>query len=106
MAEDHDEHERIYKQNADQYAKIHENSRRLSSLEADMGQLKADLIGVTGQNGLRGEFRAHKRENDEQMKALMRSVDELQGRIGAWFKWAIGTVIAAAGVIVALTGVV
>ena len=103
MAGEHDEHDRIYKQNADQYEKIHENSRRLSTLEADMRQLKTDLIGV---NGLRGEFRAHKRENDEQMKALVQSVNDLRKHIGVWLKWTVGTVIAAAGVIVALTGVV
>lgn len=49
------------RQQDDQYKKLHELGNRVGCLEAGMKEIKADLIGVTGHNGLRGEVREVKR---------------------------------------------
>jgi len=49
------------RQQDDQYKKLHELGNRIGCVEAEVREVKADLFGVTGQNGLRGEVREIKR---------------------------------------------
>jgi uncharacterized protein YeeX (DUF496 family) len=77
-----DEHDRIYRQNEDQYSKIHDNTHRISLLETEVKAIKTDLIGVSGQNGLRGEVRA-----------VTQAMKEMKEQQSANLKWYVGTLI-------------
>ena len=88
-----DDTERIYKQNEDQYSKIRDNERRISKLEADMAMLKNELIGATGTNGFRGEFREFRRQTEER-----------EARMIATLRWMFGTMLSAGALIVAAIG--
>ena len=88
-----DDTERIYKQNEDQYAKIRENERRISILEAELATLKNELIGATGQNGFRGEFREFRRQTEEREAMMLRTL-----------RWMFGTTLSIGGLVVAAIG--
>lgn len=93
-----DHSERLYKQNEDQYLKIHENARRIAEIEANMRELRTDLIGATGTNGLRGEFRLYKTESEKREKQILDALDAMKHSL----QWAIGAMLSAAGVVIAI----
>ena len=94
------EFESIKQQNADQF-------KRLSRLEEAMSALKTDIIGVSGNNGLRGEFRQFQKSSLEQMEKIavkLESMDEKRDSARRW-QWeqllvAVGLVIAAASIFI------
>lgn len=96
------EHDRIYRQNEDQYDKIHQNSREIAMLKAELREIKADLIGVTGQNGLRGEIKSMKLESTEREKRIMESLNDLAEKQSAMLKWVVGLLLGAPAVVAAI----
>ena len=88
-----DDTERIYKQNEDQYAKIRETERRISILEAEVATVKNELIGATGQNGFRGEFREFRRQTEEREAHMI-----------ATLRWMFVTTLSIGGLVVAAMG--
>ena len=63
--------ENLYRQNDDQYAKIHCNTAAIAKLEARLEALKVDIVGVTGNNGLRGEFRQYRDKSEQREQQIL-----------------------------------
>ena len=91
-------HDRLFDQNKDQYDRIHENTRRIAEMQTTIHEIKTDIIGVTGRNGLRGEFRAFQERADKREEKML----EAMGAINTNLKWAIGTAIGLIGTGVAV----
>ena len=73
--------------------RIHENTRRIAEMQTAIHEINTDIIGVTGRNGLRGEFRAFQERADKREEKML----EAMGDINTNLKWAIGTGIALIG---------
>lgn len=107
-----DEISRVYKQNEDQYSKIHENSARIAALEANMQALKVDLVGVTGNNGFRGEFRQFRTQQEKREEAMVdmihgvsQKLEEMDRAREESKKWYVRIALAVPGTLLALGGI-
>ena len=88
-----DDTERLYGQNKDQYRKIHDNATAISAIRTELEALKVDLVGATGNNGLRGEFRTYKIESEKRDDSVLKALAEVQKQQGANLKWTIGLLL-------------
>ena len=98
MSDERRDHDRLFDQNKDQYDKIYDNTRRVAELETAIREIKTDIIGVTGRNGLRGEFKAFQERADEREKKMLLAMQAINTNL----KWAIGTGLALIGTGVAV----
>jgi hypothetical protein len=105
---DHD-HQQIFEQNKDQYDKIHALTDRVSKLEACMESIKTDLIGVTGNNGLRGEFRTYREGSEKREVEIVSMISDLRDTLKgmdasreASRRWLFGIMIASPAAAVAV----
>lgn len=87
MANEQRSHDRLFDQNKDQYDKIYENTRKIAEMQTAINEIKTDIIGVTGRNGLRGEFRAFQERADKREEKMIQSMSSINTNL----KWAIGT---------------
>ena len=105
--------EQALRQNDDHYKKIDELDHRISAVEGQVMELKADLIGVTGNNGLRGEFRSFRQQNEARENAMLATLNEIkekqvQSRVERHeqmernLKWSVATLLTLSGVAVAI----
>lgn len=99
------ETDRLFRQNKDQYQKIHENTTAIAALRSELECIKVDLIGVTGQNGLRGEFRTYKIESEKRDMAIMETLSEMRKKQEANLKWTVGLIVGVPSLIAAIGGV-
>ena len=102
MADDTD---RLFGQNKDQYQKIHDNQVAISDIKQELEALKVDLIGVTGQNGLRGEFRAYKTESEKRDIAVLESLKEMSAKQERNLKWTVGLLLSVPAVVAGIVRV-
>ena len=104
MADDYNRREtdRLYGQNKDQYQKIHDNSQAIAALRSELEGIKVDLIGVTGQNGLRGEFRTYKIESEKRDTAVLKALEEMKHKQENNLKWTVGLLVGVPGVVAAI----
>jgi hypothetical protein len=101
------ETERLYGQNRDQYIKIHGNTEAIAALKTELEAIKVDLIGVTGSNGLRGEFRAYKKDSEERDAAMIQTLSEMSKKQETNLKWTVGLLLSVPALVagvVALAG--
>jgi hypothetical protein len=70
----------IKQQNADQYT-------RITRLEEAVSAIKTDLIGVSGNNGLRGEFRTFQKISREQMSKIADKLEEMDEKREGAKRW-------------------
>jgi len=108
-----DDSSRLYKQNEDQYSKIHQNSARIATLEASMQALKTDLVGVTGNNGFRGEFRQFRAQQEKREDAMITMIEGVSAKLEQMDKaredskrWIIKVALGVPGSIAATGGLV
>lgn len=66
-----------------------------------MQALKTDLIGITGNNGLRGEFRQYRGQAEKREQQIIRAVESVAKKLQAMDearqkgrRWLIGIVVA------------
>lgn len=87
------ETDRLFGQNKDQYQKLYDNSQAIAQLRSELEAIKVDLIGVTGSNGLRGEFRTYKVESEKRDTAIMETLANMRKRQEANLKWMVGLLV-------------
>lgn len=94
--------DRLFGQNKDQYNKIYANQVAIADLRSDFEALKVDLIGVTGTNGLRGEFRRFQHESQIADEKIMETLSSMREKQDANLKWTIGLIVGVPSLIFAL----
>lgn len=99
------ETDRLFGQNKDQYTKIAENTAAISKLAKELEAIKVDLIGVTGTNGLRGEFRAYKKDSEQRDTEIIKALSEMKQKQEQNLKWTVGIIIGVPSLIAAIGGV-
>lgn len=98
---------------SDDSSKIHQNSARIAALEASMQALKTDLVGVTGNNGFRGEFRQFRAQQEKCEEAIITMIEGVSAKLEQMAKaredskrWIIKVAIGVPGSIAATGGLV
>jgi hypothetical protein len=94
-----DDTERLFGQNKDQYQKIYDNTAAIAELRKELEGIKVDLIGVTGSNGLRGEFRQYKAESEKRDTAVLSALEEMKHKQEANIKWTVGLLLGVPSII-------
>lgn len=97
-----DDTERLFGQNKDQYQKIYDNTAAIAELRKEVEGIKVDLIGVTGSNGLRGEFRQYKSESERRDTAVLKALEEMKDRQSNSLKWTVGLLLGVPSVVAAI----
>lgn len=72
---------------------------RLTKLEEDISMIKADLFGATGNNGLRGEFRAYKTDSEKRGEEILSALTEVKNKQEANLKWTVGLLLSVPAVV-------
>jgi hypothetical protein len=86
-------------QNADQFA-------RITKLEEAVSSIRADLIGVSGNNGLRGEFRRYREASTAREEKLLEAVEQIRQHQSATLKWMVGVALGVPSVIGAILAII
>ena len=94
--------DRLFSQNKDQYGKIHTNQIEIAKLRSDFEALKVDLIGVTGTNGLRGEFRRFQKESQESDREIIKTLSDMREKQDGNLKWTVGLLVGVPGLLFTL----
>lgn len=97
------ETDRLFGQNKDQYQKIHDNSQAIARLQGELMELKTDLVGVTGANGLRGEFRKYRDESETRDKEVLTLISSVQQKQETNLKWTVGLLFGVPSALFGLT---
>ena len=102
---DHD-HTQLFDQNKDQYDRIHGLTDRVSKLEALVEAIKTDLIGVTGSNGLRGEFRAYREGSEKREAHILEKLEAMDKSRQEARRWTTTLILGGPAVAVAITNLI
>ena len=88
----------IKAQNADQFF-------RITGLEKQVSGIRTDLIGISGANGLRGEFREFRKTSGQQMERISEKLEEMDKKRESAKRWHWEQVLAAGSLLVAAAAV-